>query len=169
MKTPEKAYFGKRPDVAHFRIFGSSVYCHATKDARKKLEPIAEFEIFVKGVELHVNEELLTPKVEEPQIDVEQPHEEDPGVETSTQAESSKEGRKRTKEVDKLLDDARVNVGAPTSQHRQRRSPKRYTGYMDFMGECVVTEPSSFKEAVQQLVWVDAMVEEYDSIVRNSV
>eukprot|EP00253_Pinus_taeda_P018453 PITA_18453 len=37
------------------------------------------------------------------------------------------------------------------------------------MGECVVTEPSSFKEAVQPPVWVDTMVEEYDSIVRNSV
>jgi len=35
--------------------------------------------------------------------------------------------------------------------------------------ECVETKPSSFEEVVQQLVWVDAMVEEYDSIVRNSV
>eukprot|EP00253_Pinus_taeda_P005295 PITA_05295 len=35
--------------------------------------------------------------------------------------------------------------------------------------ECVETEPSSFEEVVQQLIWVDAMVEEYDSIVRNSV
>jgi hypothetical protein len=90
-------------------------------------------------------------------------------VETSTQAESSREGRKHTREADRLLDDARENVGAPTSQRRQRRSPERYTGYMALMGECVVTEPSSFKEAVQQPVWVDAMVEEYDSIVRNSV
>lgn len=30
-------------------------------------------------------------------------------------------------------------------------------------------EPSSFEEVVDQLVWVDAMVEEYDSIVKNSV
>ena len=35
--------------------------------------------------------------------------------------------------------------------------------------ECVDFEPSSFKEAVQQLVWVDAMVEEYDSIMQNCV
>ena len=40
---------------------------------------------------------------------------------------------------------------------------------MALMSECVVTERSSFKEAVQQQVWVDAMVEEYDSIVHNSV
>ena len=40
---------------------------------------------------------------------------------------------------------------------------------MALVGECVDTEPSSFEEAVQQPVWVDAMVEEYDSIIRNSV
>ena len=31
-----------------------------------------------------------------------------------------------------------------------------------------MTKPSSLEEDVQQLVWVDAMVEEYDSIIRNS-
>ena len=35
--------------------------------------------------------------------------------------------------------------------------------------ECVETDPSSFEEAVQQPIWVDAMVEEYEYIVRNSV
>ena len=35
------------------------------------------------------------------------------------------------------------------------------------MRKCVVTEPSSFEEAAQEPTWVDAMVEEYDSIVRN--
>ena len=35
------------------------------------------------------------------------------------------------------------------------------------MRKCVVTEPSSFEE-VEDPTWVDAMVEEYDSIVRNS-
>lgn len=67
------------------------------------------------------------------------------------------------------MQDARENVEATFSQHKQRRSPERYTGYMALAGEHVETEPSSFEEAVQQLIWVDAMVEEYDSIVRNSV
>eukprot|EP00253_Pinus_taeda_P007230 PITA_07230 len=40
---------------------------------------------------------------------------------------------------------------------------------MALVGECIETEPSSFEEAVQQPVWVDVMVEEYVSIVRNSV
>jgi hypothetical protein len=40
---------------------------------------------------------------------------------------------------------------------------------MALMRKCIVTEPSSFQEAVQDPTWVDAMVEEYDSIVKNSV
>eukprot|EP00253_Pinus_taeda_P006501 PITA_06501 len=143
MKTREEAYSSKRPNVGHFRIFGSSVYFHVMKDARKK--------------------------VEEPHIDVEKQPTEDLGLETSTQVESSREGRKCTREADRLLDDARENVGEPTSQRRQRRSRERYTRYLALMGECVVTKPSSFKEVVQQPVWVDAMVEEYDSVVCNSV
>ena len=93
---------------------------------------------------------MLVPKEEEPQTDAEQPHTEVPGVETSTQAKSSRDGWKRTREADRLLSDARENVGEPSSQHRQRRSPDRYTGYMALVGECVETEPSSFEEAVQQ-------------------
>ena len=37
------------------------------------------------------------------------------------------------------------------------------------MIELVEIEPSSFEEAVEQPVWVDAMVEKYKSIVKNSV
>eukprot|EP00253_Pinus_taeda_P024573 PITA_24573 len=36
------------------------------------------------------------------------------------------------------------------------------------MSKCVVTEPSFFEEAVEDPAWVDATVEEYDSIVRDS-
>ena len=39
---------------------------------------------------------------------------------------------------------------------------------MALVSKRVVTEPSSFEEAVEDPTWVDAMVEEYDSIVRNS-
>ena len=39
---------------------------------------------------------------------------------------------------------------------------------MAFLSKCIVTEPSSFLEVVQQPTWVDGMVEEYDSIIKNS-
>jgi hypothetical protein len=39
---------------------------------------------------------------------------------------------------------------------------------MALMSKCIVTKPSSFQEEVQDPTWVDSMVEEYDSIVKNS-
>ena len=47
MSTHEEAFTGKKPDISHLKISGSSVYIHVTKDARKKLEPTAEVAIFV--------------------------------------------------------------------------------------------------------------------------
>eukprot|EP00253_Pinus_taeda_P022913 PITA_22913 len=47
MKTPMEDYSEKRPDVSHFRIFGTSICFHVTKDAKKKLDPIVELGILV--------------------------------------------------------------------------------------------------------------------------
>ena len=55
MSTPEEASTGKKPDVSHFKIFGSSVYVHVTKNARKKLEPTTEVGIFVGYTETSHN------------------------------------------------------------------------------------------------------------------
>ena len=70
-----------------------------------------------RELQLHVVEEILAPK-EEPQIDVEQPHAKDPGVETPTQAKSSKDERKSARKYDRSLQDVRENMGAPTSHHK---------------------------------------------------
>jgi len=45
MKTPVEAFSGKRLDVSHFKIFGSWVYFHVTKDSRKKLDQTAKLGI----------------------------------------------------------------------------------------------------------------------------
>ena len=60
-----------------------------------------------RKLKLHAEEELLVPKEEEPQTDVEQLHTEDPRVETSTHAESSRYGQKCSREADILMMDAR--------------------------------------------------------------
>lgn len=48
----------------------------------------------------------------------------------------------------RLMLDARENVGQPSSQRKQRRSPEQYTNYMALVEECVEFEPSSFEQAV---------------------
>ena len=102
-----------------------------------------------RELKFHGDEELSVPKKEEHHDDADQPHTEDPVVETTTPGESSRDGHKCSWEANRLMLDARENVGQPSSQRRQRRSFKRYTGYMALVGECVVTEPYSFQEAVQ--------------------
>ena len=120
-----------------------------------------------RELDLHAEEELLVPKYES--LDVDQPQEEVHGVEESTHVEPNiRTGRRHTAEAERLRLDAAQNVGAPTSQCRQRQSPDRFTGNMALMRKCIVTEPSSFQEVVQEPTWVDAIVEEYDSIVINS-
>ena len=61
MSTPEEAFTGKKPDVSHFNIFGSSVYVHVTKNARKKLEPTTEVGIFLGYTETPHNYHVYFP------------------------------------------------------------------------------------------------------------
>jgi hypothetical protein len=51
MSTPKESFTGNKPDVSHFKIFGSSVYVHVNKDDRKKMELTAEDGIFVGYIE----------------------------------------------------------------------------------------------------------------------
>ena len=41
MSTLEEDFTSKKPDISHLNFFGSFVYIHVKKDARKKLEPTA--------------------------------------------------------------------------------------------------------------------------------
>jgi hypothetical protein len=61
MSTPEEAFTGKKLDVSHFKIFGSSVYVHVTKDSRKKMEPTDEVGIFVGYIETPHNYSVYFP------------------------------------------------------------------------------------------------------------
>ena len=86
---------------------------------------------------------MLVPKDESE--DVDQPHEEVHGVEENTHADPYfRNGRRCTMKADRLRIDAVENVGAPTSQCRQRQSHDQFTGYMNIMSKCIVTKLSSF-------------------------
>ena len=41
-KTPFEAWYGKKPNVNHLRVFGCCAYTHVPKDERKKLDPKAK-------------------------------------------------------------------------------------------------------------------------------
>ena len=46
-KTPFEAWYGKKPNVNHLRVFGCSAYTHVPKDQRKKLDSKAKGCIFL--------------------------------------------------------------------------------------------------------------------------
>ena len=47
--------------MSHFRIFGSPVFCHVTKDARKKLDPTDELGILVGYTDTPHNYRVFLP------------------------------------------------------------------------------------------------------------
>ena len=47
MSTPEEDFIGKKSDISHLNIFGSSIYIHVTKDAGKNMDLTAEVGIFL--------------------------------------------------------------------------------------------------------------------------
>ena len=61
MSTPEEDFTGKKLDVSHFKICGSSIYVHVTKDARKDLELTAKVGIFVEYTETPHNYHVYFP------------------------------------------------------------------------------------------------------------
>ena len=70
-------------------------------DKRKAMRVSLEREL-----KLHAKEALLVAKEGEAQIDEAHPHAKDPRVETSTHVESSRDGRKHSREADRLMLDA---------------------------------------------------------------
>ena len=69
-----------------------------------------------------------------------------------------------SRELQQILQDVEEFVGAPKQGKRIIKQPDRYQALVAQVGE-----PSSFREAAQRRVWVDAMVEEYSSIMKNDV
>ena len=69
-----------------------------------------------------------------------------------------------SRELQQILRDAEGFVGAPREGKRIRKQPDKYQALVAQVGE-----PCTLREEAQHQVWVDAMVEEYSSIMTNDV
>jgi hypothetical protein len=58
---------------------------------------------------------------------------------------------------------------APVGTFRESKRPKRFSSYVTLMTNLVNAEPSTFEEVVEKQEWKDAMMEEYQSIMKNDV
>jgi predicted metal-dependent hydrolase len=58
---------------------------------------------------------------------------------------------------------------APKGSFRERKRPHKFSSYVALMSNIIDSEPSTFKKVVENLEWKDAMMEEYQSIMKNDV
>jgi hypothetical protein len=67
------------------------------------------------------------------------------------------------------LKEAKENIGEPKRQFRESKPPVRFGSYLAMVTSISDTKPQTFVQAVDQQAWREAMLEEYDSIMRNDV
>lgn len=60
-KTPYEAWFGRRPNVSHLRIFGSIAFAHVPSELRRKLDDKSFKCIFIGYSEVTKGYRLLNP------------------------------------------------------------------------------------------------------------
>ena len=60
-------------------------------------------------------------------------------------------------------------MGDPKQVVRESKPPKRFCSYLVMVSSIRESEPSTLEEAVDREVWRDAMMEEYNSIMKNDV
>jgi hypothetical protein len=58
---------------------------------------------------------------------------------------------------------------APSGTFGESKRPQRFASYVALVSNISDTEPSLFDEANKLQVWKDAMLDEYKSIMKNSV
>jgi hypothetical protein len=67
------------------------------------------------------------------------------------------------------LREAHGSVGNPRQAVRESKPPMRFCIYIAMVSSIWESEPSTFEEATGRQVWRDAMMEEYNSIMKNDV
>lgn len=52
---------------------------------------------------------------------------------------------------------------------REKKRPQSFSSYVALLCGIIDEEPSSYEEATEKKVWKDAMIKEYQSIMKNDV
>ena len=89
-------------------------------------------------------------------------------VEESLRQDASSRKRKPSW-VKELMKEAKESVGPTKREVRESRAPERFFGYMAQGNSLCDTVPDTYEEASANQVWRDAMMEEYNSIMKNGV
>ena len=77
-------------------------------------------------------------------------------------------GHKRPAWARQTLQEAEGHA-TPQGTSQERKRPKIFSSYLSSMSHIIDSEPSCHGEATGEKVWQDAMIEEYQSILKNDV
>ena len=77
--------------------------------------------------------------------------------------ESHKE-KKRPQWAQKLIEESK-NLSPPTECIRERKRPSIFSNYVALMNELSNSKLSNVEEAMKKSNWLNAMIEEYNSIL----
>ena len=64
---------------------------------------------------------------------------------------------------------SRAAIGPPKREIRESKAPERFFSYIAQVTSLHDTVPNTYEEASAHQVWRDAMMEEYNSIMKNGV
>ncbi|CAL9021865.1 unnamed protein product, partial [Prunus brigantina] len=166
--TPFEAYTGRKPGIAHLKIFGSPCHVLIPSALRHKLEENNHKCIFVgyglceKGYRLF---DPSTRKSCEPsqsldtslQIDEETSLQEEPSQSLDTQTQIEEET---------TLEDEEISGSSQAIDH----TPKKWRSVNEIIAQCnvCIVEPENFEEADRDESWRNAMKAELDMIEKNN-
>jgi hypothetical protein len=78
-------------------------------------------------------------------------------------------GKRKSRWFQETLKEAKENVKEHRGLFRESRAPDRLGSYLAMVTSITDLEPETFAQAIDQQVWRDAMLENYDSIMHNDV
>ena len=77
-------------------------------------------------------------------------------------------GKRRPAWACELMQEAE-KYGAPDGTFRESKRPKSFSSYVALLSNIIDVEPTNYEEAIKKQVWQDAMVGEYNLIMKNEV
>ncbi|KAM1503465.1 hypothetical protein ACFX15_027859 [Malus domestica] len=194
-RTPFESYSGRKPGIAHLKIFGSVCYVHVPMNLRHKLECNSHKCVFVgygtseKGYRLF---DPITSKIilsrdvvfdESARWDWDDSSGKQSSVSITTdmaesdltQGSNVQDGSVFPEVIsDTSLDDLNINADDPSSNIDLSQSydstPKKWRSLNEVIAQCnvCIMEPENYEEAALDLSWMKAMQAELDMIEKNN-
>jgi transposase InsO family protein len=116
----------------------------------------------------------LSPIVEEQEVEQPQENQQEQGSRSRSNSENSRSSMSTSNSSDdETAESRRIMDGTPTGDvvlrrsSRQTRRPSRYDDYALMTNIMQVNEPMNYKQAKDKEEWVEAMNDEYNSIMKN--